>query len=71
MNAKQLELTNFLNAIINELEIIKNHIDDEIESEYFTLSCIAYRLEIFSAGGIRRRRGRLDTDSDSDNDLIP
>jgi len=64
---KQLELTNFINCVKDDLEKIKNDLDKEINSEYFSLSCIAYRMEIFSIGGMhRRRRGKLDTDSENE-----
>ena len=63
---KQLALTNFINSVIDDLEKIKTDLDKEIKSEYFTLSCIGDRLVIYSIGGIRCRRGKIDSDSEND-----
>ena len=61
---KQTQLINYLDSVIEQLNQIKTNPDAEIQNEYYSLACIAWRMEMFSIQGIRRRRGRLDSDED-------
>ena len=70
MDEKKVELLAYINSVITQLENIKNNLDTEIENNCFTLSCIAWHMEQKSFRSRRvRRRGRLETDSDSDSEL--
>ena len=65
MPDKQTQLITYLDSIIEQINQIKTNPEKEIESQYFNLSCIAYRMEIYSIGGFfRRRRGKQDSDDD-------
>ena len=60
---KQTKLINYLDSVIEQLNQIKTNPDAEIQNEYYSLACIAWRMEMFSIQGIRRRRGK-NQDSD-------
>lgn len=63
---EQTRLITYIDSVIQQLNRIKEEPIKEIEKNCFTLSCIAWSMEMLSVGGIRtRRRGRLETDSDS------
>ena len=54
----QTNLINYIDSVITQLNEIKTNPDKEIEKEYFSLACIAWRMEMYSVRGIRRRRGK-------------
>ena len=51
--------------MIEQLNQIKANPDKEIQAEYYSLACIAWRMEMYSIGGIRARH-RRGKDSDED-----
>ena len=67
MNANEEQLITYIDSVIEQLNQIKLNPAQEIQNHYFTLTHIAWHMEQKSVSGIRpRRRGRLQTDSDSD-----
>jgi uncharacterized protein (UPF0335 family) len=65
--AKQLE--EYIDSVIKRLNDIKKDLDKEIKGEYFSLSCIAWQMEVYTIRDYRRRKGK--DDSDSENELLP
>ena len=59
---EQTRLITYIDSVIEQLNRIKEEPIKEIEKNCFTLSCIAWRMEMLSVGGIRKKRGRLDSD---------
>lgn len=56
MADKVKQLEDYIEIVIEQLNQIKNNPDTEIKNEYYSLSNIAWRMELFSVQGIRIRR---------------
>jgi hypothetical protein len=58
MAEKAKQLDDYIDSVIKHLTKIKMDLDKEIQNEYCNLASIAWQMEVYSIGGIRRRRGK-------------
>ena len=59
---EQTRLINYIDSVIEQLNKIKEDPIKELQDERYTLANIAWSMEMYSIGGIRRRRRGKDSD---------